>query len=107
MTEAKSHTSASVPPLLRVCGYRVSLVLYGAALAVGPLFAYSSVPLFCAMVVLVISALAFGARVRTVAVITAAGLILAVAVPALKPYPKGPDGIIPILRHKHQEAQHP
>ena len=107
MTATDGHASASEPHFLRICGYRAALVLYGASLAVGPLFGYSSVPLFCAMVVLVISALALGARVRTVAVITAAGLLSSVAVLALKPYPKGPDGIIPILRHHYPEAQRP
>lgn len=107
MTAAESHTSASERPFLRVFGCRACLVLYGAALAAGPLFGYSSVSLFCAMFVLVISALALGARVLTVAVITAAGFLSAVAVLAIKPYPKSPDGIIPILRHQHQEARHP
>ena len=107
MTVTESATPTRQPPFLCVCVRRASLVLYGAALAIGPLLGYSSVPLFCAMVALVILAFAFGARVRTLAVVTAAGFLAVVAVTLLKPNPKGPDGLIPILRKQHTEAQRP
>ena len=107
MNVTESHSLASEPPFFRVFVRRASLVLYGAALAVLPLFGYSSILLFCTMVILLISALAFGARLRTVTVITAVGLITEVAVHALRPNLKGPYGIIPILRYKQEQAQRP
>jgi hypothetical protein len=59
------------------------------------------------MVVLVVAALAIGARVRALAIITVGGVLAALSVLLLGPNPKGPDGLIPILRHHYREAQRP
>ena len=87
------HTMISSDPRSVIIG-RVATVLYAAGLLVDPLFGYSSVPLFAALVLCVVVAVVFRVGIWTLAIITILGLGLLFLALFTAPHPKGPHGLL-------------
>ena len=73
---------------------RTALVLYAVGLLIDPLFGYSSVPLFAALILCVVVAVVCRVRIWTLALVTILGLGLLSLALITAPHPKGPHGFL-------------